>query len=90
MKTYLVGYDLKSGQDYTDLIKAIKKAGDGWWHYLDSTWLIPADATASQIRDYLQPYVPSGDRLFVAPLEKDSWAALGLDEKAVNWLRSNA
>jgi hypothetical protein len=90
MKTYLVGYDLRAGQNYTSLIQAIKKAGSGWWHYLDSTWLITANANAGQIRDYLQPHVPVGDRLLVAPLEKKLWASLGLDAEAVNWLNSNA
>jgi hypothetical protein len=36
MKTFLIGYDLnKTGQDYKDLIKAIKLLG-AWWHHLDS------------------------------------------------------
>lgn len=38
--TLLIGYDLNApGQDYGDLIEAVKASG-ARWHYLDSTWLV--------------------------------------------------
>jgi hypothetical protein len=90
MKTYLIGYDLKAGQDYESLIQAIKKAGSTWWHNLDSTWLIRADADAGVIRDYLMPHIYKDDKLLVVEIVRGTWATYGFSESAVNWLRSNA
>jgi hypothetical protein len=56
MALYMVGYDLdKPGQDYPDLIAAIKTYGT-WWHHLDSTWLIVTDKSVVQVRDHLNWY----------------------------------
>jgi hypothetical protein len=65
MKTYLIGYDLnKSGQDYKDLIDAIKNLSSTWWHCLDSTWIIKSTSTASIIRDTLMSHIlKNGDLL---------------------------
>ncbi len=90
MKLYLIGYDLKAGQSYESLIQAIKKAGSTWWHNLDSTWLIKAEADATAIRNYLLPHIYKSDRLLVAELVPGTWAAYGFSESAVNWLHSNA
>ena len=38
MSLFLVGYDLQEGENYDDLIDAIKNLADGYWHNLDSTW----------------------------------------------------
>src|SRR3954466_5756267 len=55
MNTLLIGYDLnKPGQDYADLIAYLK--GFAYWHHLDSTWLIRAEMSASDMRDKLTPY----------------------------------
>ena len=47
MSTKLIAYDLNApGQNYDDLIKAIKGLG-AWWHHLDSTWLVKSDLNTS-------------------------------------------
>jgi hypothetical protein len=89
MKTYVIGYDLKEGQNYTNLIHAIKKIGP-WWHNLDSTWLVKTNATTVAIRDYLVPHMYQGDKLLVLESVPATWAAAGFSEAALNWLRSNA
>ena len=88
MKTYVVGYDLnKPGQDYTDLIKALKAYPD-WWHYLDSTWIIKTDWTHAQIRDDLWQHMDSSDELVVMRLSGEgAWA--GIAEKGSKWLKDN-
>ena len=52
MATHLIGYDLhpSKGETYEDLFESIKALG-GWWHHLDSTWLVVSELTAAQIRD---------------------------------------
>jgi hypothetical protein len=88
MKTYLVGYDLdKPGQDYNDLIKAIKALGS-WWHCLDSTWIIKTDWSAIQIRDNLQKHIDSNDKLLVVLLSGEG-AWVGFDSQCSNWLKDN-
>jgi len=89
-KLFLVGYDLRSGQNYESLIQALKKAGSTWWHNLDSTWLIKVEATSAQVRDYLLPHIYENDRLLVAEIVPGSWAGYGFSVSAVNWLRNNA
>ena len=68
MALYMVGYDLdKPGQDYPDLIAAIKTYGT-WWHHLDSTWLIVTDKSVVQVRDHLKQCLDSNDKLLVAAI----------------------
>lgn len=88
MKGYLIGYDLnKSGQNYATLIEEIKKLGN-WWHCLDSTFIIISSSTAVAIRDHLQQYVDSNDKLLVVLLSREAaWA--GLSEECSDWLTNN-
>ena len=87
MKTYLIGYDLKTGQDYENLITAIKKYGT-WWHCLDSTWLIKTDDTAVEVRDNLKKHIYSNDKLLVAKLSGEA-AWFGFSEECSSWLKDN-
>ena len=88
MKSYMIGYDLMSpGQDYQRLFDAIKAVGKGWWHCLDSTWIVKSDNTAEEIRDYLKPHIDSNDRLLVAHLSGEA-AWTGFDKDCSDWLRN--
>jgi len=88
MKTYLVGYDLNTpGQDYTDLINAIKAFGT-WWHHLDSTWLIKTDWTSVQIRDDLKQHMDTNDELLVVRLSGEA-AWKGFNQKGSDWITNN-
>jgi hypothetical protein len=88
MKTYMIGYDLnKPGQNYTELIDAIKTLGT-WWHCLDSTWLVKSNSTAIQIRDALSAHIDSSDELLVAQISGDA-AWVGFDTQCSSWLKNN-
>jgi hypothetical protein len=88
MKSYLIGYDLRRpGQDYKDLIEAIKNLG-AWWHCLDSTWIIKSNLTAEQIRDNLTPYIDDNDKLLVVKLFREA-AWTGFDKNCADWLQTN-
>jgi hypothetical protein len=88
LNVYIIGYDLnRPGQDYADLIGAIKDLG-GWWHYLDSTWLLATDTSAAAIRDTLKEHVDAGDELLVARLQGE-WASCGLPKDATDWIRKH-
>jgi hypothetical protein len=90
MAIYVVGYDLHEGQDYEDLISAIKKLGT-WWHCLDSTWLVKSDSTAMEIRDYLLQHILDDDRLLVVGYGGGA-AWYGFSQykpECHDWLKSN-
>jgi hypothetical protein len=64
MACYIISYDLVKARDYEALYKAIKDYGT-WAHVHDSVWAVVTTSTAVEIRDYLQRYVDSDDRIFV-------------------------
>ena len=89
MKTYLIGYDLhKPGQEYSPLFEKIKELANGYWHHLDSTWVVNSAKTATEIRDILSPYIDSNDELLVIQVA-EKWASRGLTDRANAWLRNN-
>jgi hypothetical protein len=89
MRTLLVGYDLDSpGQNYDDLIAAIKEAG-AWWHYLDSTWLVKTQLTAIELRDNLTEHIDTNDELLVIEVTGDAAAWIGFDDEGNQWLKDN-
>jgi hypothetical protein len=61
MSVFMIGYDLHEGEDYEDLIDAIKGLTQSWWHCLDSTWFILSDSDAPTIRDTLKPHLKRAD-----------------------------
>ncbi len=87
-KSMLISYDLnRPGQDYETLIKAIKALG-GWWHHLDSTWIVKTTSTAVQVRDTLRRHIDANDELLVVVLTGEgAWA--GFDVKGSKWLKEN-
>lgn len=87
MAIYMIGYDLHEGQDYENLIQAIK-AYRNYWHCLDSTWLVKTDHTSKQIRDYLLDHIRSDDKLLV--MNYGSGAAwYGFTGECQTWLQNN-
>jgi hypothetical protein len=89
MAVYIIGYDLnRPGQDYSDLFDAIKSHANGWWHHLDSTWLIKSSSTAKAIRDDLWAHMDNNDELLVAVISAPA-AWEGFDESGSKWLRDN-
>jgi hypothetical protein len=68
MAVYSISYDLHNpGQNYEDLHEAIKDFG-GWWHHLESTWLVDTSSSASDIAEELYPHLDSNDELLVTRL----------------------
>lgn len=89
MATLLVGYDLNApGQKYAELIEQIKSLG-GWWHHLDSTWLVVTSKTPSQVRDQLTSYLDTGDELLVLDVSGDNWSTHGIAKSGNDWLHAN-
>ena len=67
MSKYMVTYDLrKPGQNYDNLIAAIKKYT--FVKVTESSWFIKTSDNATVVRDNLNKHIDSGDRLMVAAL----------------------
>jgi hypothetical protein len=87
--TILVGYDLnRPGKDYAKVIEKLKTF-PGWWHCLDSTWLINTSLTPVQVHDELRPLMDSTDELLVMDVTGDSAAWSGFDTTCSDWLKTN-
>jgi len=88
MRSVIIGYDLNNpGKDYSTLIAAIKKLG-GWWHCLDSTWIVKSDVSREAIRNSLMPLLDKNDEIFVGILNGTAaWA--GFDSSCSDWLKAN-
>ena len=90
MNTLLIGYDLnKTGQDYEDVIDAIKGLGGTWWHHLDSTWIVKTTETASSARDQLVQHLDGNDEILVVNITGDAAAWDGFNAAGSKWLKDN-
>ncbi len=89
MNTLMIGYDLIApGKDYSNLIDAIKGISNGWWHCLDSTWIIKSALTPSQARDNLSVHIDGNDRLLVATISAPA-AWVHFSDECSKWLADN-
>jgi hypothetical protein len=64
MPLYIISYDLRKQRNYSDLIDAIKSLGP-WAHVLESIWAVKTGLSFTEIRDFLNNYLDSDDRLIV-------------------------
>lgn len=66
----------------------VQSIGNGWWHCLDSTWIVKSELTAIAIRDRLLPHIDDNDELLVATVTRDvAWT--GFDAQCSTWLKDN-
>jgi hypothetical protein len=88
MATLLIAYDLRQpGQDYTDLIDAIKNVGSAWWHHLDSAWLVKTEKSPKEVRDSLSELLDKSDELLVIDVSSRPRAWHGFNERGSRWLK---
>lgn len=87
MSVYCVSYDLnKAGQNYNALYEELKRSS-GWWHHLDSTWLVSTHESATQLSDRIRKHLDSNDSLLVIGVTQDyaGW----LNQEAWEWMRQH-
>ena len=87
MNVYCVSYDLnKAGQDYDGVIEELKKSYS-WWHYLDSTWLIATNESASVLSERIRKFTDDNDYLLVIRVTNNyaGW----LPQKAWDWIKQH-
>ena len=80
---YLITYDLNNpGQNYEDVIKAIKSASTGkWCSYWKSSWVIQSNYySASGVFDLIKPYLDQGDKCLVIEVRNNKQGWLTQDQ----------
>jgi len=89
MTTFAITYDLHQPvQDYDDLHDTLESY-DGWWHCLESIWLVVTEDSASEIRDSIQDVIDYNDDVLVFEASAPaSWTLTSPDE-CHEWLQDN-
>jgi hypothetical protein len=84
----LVSYDLKvPGKDYKQLYEVLKTA-PGWWHHLESTWILSTGDSISTWREKIRAAMDSNDSFIVVDItgrRRDGW----LPKDAWDWLQKH-
>ena len=87
MSVYCVAYDLNSpGQNYSELYRELRSSS-GFWHELESIWLISTFENAQQLTDRLLKHIDQNDRLLVLNVNRDFQGWLPSD--AWTWLNNH-
>lgn len=80
---YLITYDLnKQGQDYENVINAIKEASTGvWCSYWKSSFLIKSNLeSANDVFSKIKPYIDGNDRVLVIEVKNNKQGWLSKDQ----------
>lgn len=93
MACYLIGYDLnREGGNYSRknqaLTDLIKEEANGWWHHLESAWIINSDKTPAQLKDRFISVLDANDELLVIKVSAPA-AWHGFEESGSSWLRNH-
>lgn len=85
---YSITYDLKKpGQDYSDLINAIKSFGT-WAKPCESYWLVSTNLDAQGIFAKLKPYIDQNDSMLITRVDLSDRAGW-LSQKLLDWMKEN-
>jgi hypothetical protein len=88
MKLQLISYDLITpGRDYKKLFEAIKAHGT-WSRPLESVWIVATTKASGEIRESLEPYIDTNDKLLVVALA-GNWATRNVSKEVTDWLKQN-
>lgn len=88
MSVYSVSYDLNNpGQKY-EKIHEVLKSFNGYYHIMDSTWLISTSFSAAQVCDKLTPYLDSNDKMFISKVNANEYQGW-LENDVWDWIRKH-
>lgn len=84
---FLVTYDLcNQGKKYEGLYKELKNS-PGWWHYLDSTWLISTKESPKELYNRLAIHLDESDSLLIIEVKRNYYG--WLPEEAFPWMQKH-
>ncbi len=88
MNTYLVSYDLiRPGKDYSRLHEHLRSYPN-WAKPLESVWFIQSNLGAEQLRNAIQGYMDSNDKILVVIVGHEAaWDKLPANVS--EWIKKN-
>lgn len=88
MFVYSVNYDLraKAKPDYKGLEAELKRS-PGWWHNLESTWLIATEESVKAVYARIAPHLHIQDAVLVIEVTPNFFGWMTKD--AANWIREH-
>jgi hypothetical protein len=83
---FSVNYDLraKAKPDYEGLIEELKRSSY-YWHFLESTWLIATNETATELWQRIKQHIHGADSLLIIEVRDN--ASGWLSKEAWKWIR---
>lgn len=91
MSTYLISYDLwwpETSKDYEELIKHLRT----YWTRakpLESFRFIKTAETLTTVRDKIEKYLDSNDKLVVINITWDDWWTIKIPKETTDWMKNN-
>lgn len=89
IRVLLISYDLSDRTDTGAVSQAIRSVSVGWWHHLDSSWIIKTRWTPLEMRDALRPVLSADDEVFIADITDAEAAWRGFPARGTQWLENN-
>lgn len=86
-RSYIVSYD-KSDEDNYEALEEELKQSDGWWHYLERTWIILTDETPDEIWKRIEEKINKENQLLIIEVNgkvRQGW----LKQSAWDWIKEN-
>ena len=88
MNTLIISYDLNNkSKQYESLYEAIKSA-KGWWHYLESFWIIITEKDVTEWTNILKTKIEKDDSFIIIDIKggaTNGW----LPKSAWDWIKKN-
>lgn len=88
MNTLIISYDLKSeDSNYERLYEKLKES-KGWWHYLDSFWIIITEKSVTEWTNVIKNSIKPEDNFIIIEVNDgntNGW----LPQKAWDWIKKN-
>jgi hypothetical protein len=90
LPSILIAYDIHptKGEGYENLVEAIRSLG-GWWHHLETVWIVQCSYTPAGIRDRLTSHIGIEDQLLIVDISGDVAGWAGVNDAGSDWLAQN-
>lgn len=89
MKLFLISYDIKSveREEVYQRLYELLKGAKGWWHYLESTWILATNLSLEQWHQKVKETIEPEDSFIIVDITnspRNGW----LPQRAWEWLRT--
>lgn len=88
MALFLISYDAHFERDYQDLYDALGEIDS--MRVLESVWMLEADNTAIEIREWVRGLLDDDDSIFVIKLKpQHAWSSRKINKSITDWIREH-